>query len=170
MGGHHLDGRVPGQRREHLGGPSGRLPPLADRDHGTHQRSHHVVAERVRDHVGHRDSGFVPPPLQPPQRPHRGGPGALPAERREVMLPQQAARRGVHRVEIQRAEMPHGLVPLQRVGQRRIVAHPVGVPPPQRREPRVETWRRGLRTEHPHLRRQHPAQPVPEPAFSGLCW
>jgi hypothetical protein len=170
VGRQHLDGGVPGQRGEHPRGPPGRLPPRTDRDQRTHQRSHHVVTERVGDHVGHGDTRFVAPPFQPPQRPHGGGPRALPAERREVMLAEQSGRRGVHGVEIQRPEMPHGPVPLQRVGPPRIVAHPVGVPPPQRREPRVETGRRGLGSEHLHIRWQHPAQPVTEPTAGGHCW
>jgi hypothetical protein len=163
VGRHHPDPGVAEPGGEYPGRPLDRLPPLADHDQRAHQRPHHIVTKRIRHHLRDRDPGAVAMPLQPLQRPDRGGPGAFLAERGEVMFAEQADGGGIHRTEVKRPESPHGPVPLQRVGERRIVAHPVRIPPPQRGEPRVEPGRRRLRPEHPHVSRQHPAQPVNKP-------
>jgi len=76
-----------------------------------------------------------------------------------VIYTTAGSRRGVHAAEVDPVPVPESLVPAQRVSQRRIVADPVGVSPPQRREPGVEAGRRGLDRPDPDLRRQQPGQP-----------
>ena len=69
-------------------------------------------------------------------------------------------RRLVHPLDVDPARVPERVVPAQRVGRRRIVAHPVGVAAPQRGEPGVEPVRGGADRPHPDVGRQLPGQPA----------
>ena len=99
------------------------------------------------------------------QRAHRGGALAAAAERREVMLAQAARRRPRSSAPTSSSRGCHSVsCAAQRIGGRGIVADPVGVAPPQRREPRVEPAGAGPDRVDPHVRRQQPGQPPSTPA------
>ena len=159
MRGNDPHGRVPHRRGEHLRGPGRRAAALADRKQRANERTHHVVAERVRDHAANRHTVGVARPLQAAQRPHGRRPLPLAAERGEVMLPEQQRRRLIHGGKVQVPRIPERVMPPQRIRPRRVIADPVRVPPPERREPRVKPVGRHADGAHPEVRRQRPRQP-----------
>ncbi len=73
--------------------------------------------------------------------------------------PSSRVRGLVHRVDVQRAPVPQHVVPPQRLGPERVVADPVGVAPPQRREPGVEAGRGDADGADPDVGRQHAGEP-----------
>jgi hypothetical protein len=154
-----LHGRVADGRREHLRRPGGRTTALTDREQRAHQGAHHVVTERVGHDDADRHSVGVAQPVEAAQRADRRRPLPASAEGREVMLAEQQRRGLVHRRQVQRAGIPERVVPAQRIGVGRMVADPVGVPPPQRGEAGVEPLGGGPDRVHPDVRRQRPRQP-----------
>jgi hypothetical protein len=131
---------------------------LPDRDQAADQGPDHAVAERVGADRADRDAGVVPPPGQLLQGADRRGALALPAERREVVAPDQHGRGGVHRRQVQGSGPGEDLGAGERVDHGRRVRDPVGVAPPQRPEPGVEA---GCGLDHPaypHVARQQPVQ------------
>jgi hypothetical protein len=155
----HPHGRVADGRREHLRRPGRGTTALTDREQRADQGAHHVVAERVGDDHAHRDPVGVALPVEAAQR--ANGRRALPtaAEGREVMLAEQQRRGLVHGRQVERAGVPERVVPAQRVGVGRVIADPVGVAPPQRREAGVEPLGGGRDRAHPDVRRERPRQP-----------
>jgi hypothetical protein len=152
-------GRVAHGRRQHLRRPRGRAAALTDRKQRAHQGAHHVVAERVGHDHAHRHRVGVALPVEAAQRADRRRPLPAAAEGREVTLAEQQRRGLVHGREVERAGVPERVVPAQRVGGGRVIADPVGVPPPQGGEAGVEPL--GCRPDrvHPDIRRQRPRQP-----------
>ena len=75
----------------------------------------------------------------------------------------EAAFIGVH---VQRPVVPQHMAAQQRIDARRVVAHPVGVPPPDRREARVEAGGR-LRDRATPVRRAAAARPAAAAACPG---
>jgi hypothetical protein len=152
-------GRVADRRRQHQRRPGRRTAALADREQRADQGAHHVVAERVGHDHADRHPGRVALPVKAAQR--ADGRGALPAaaEGGEVMLAKQQRRRLVHGRQVERPRVPERVVPAQRVGRGGLIADPVGVPPPQRREAGVEALGGGPDRVHPDVRRQRPRQP-----------
>ena len=83
------------------------------------------------------------------------------------MFAQAGPGRLVHARDVDRARVPERVVPAQRIRRGRVVAHPVGVAPPQRGEPRVEPVLGAADRPHPEVGRQQPGQPVPEGSADG---
>jgi hypothetical protein len=156
---HDPDGRVADAGREHLRRPGRRAAALTDREQRPYQRPNHVVTERVGHDGPYRNSVGVALPVEAAQRADRGGPLPAAAEGREVMLAEQQRRGLVDGREVERAMVPERVVPAQRIGGGRVIADPVGVPPPQRREAGVEAVGGGPDRVHPDVRRQRPCQP-----------
>ena len=94
---------------------------------------------------------------------------AAPAERGEVVQPDQPGRGRRHRRLVQRARPGQHLAPPQRVHAGRRVADPVLVAPPQCGEPGVERRAAPRRSAHPDVGRQHAGQPARQlgPAVPG---
>jgi hypothetical protein len=157
--GDHSHGGVADGRRQHLRRPGRRTAALTHREQGAHQGAHHVVAERVGHDDPHRDPVRVALPVEAAQRAHRRRPLPAAAEGREVMLAEQQRCGLVHGRQVERAGVPERVVPAQRIGGGRVIADPVGVPSPQRREAGVEALGRGPDRVHPDVRRQRPRQP-----------
>jgi hypothetical protein len=157
--GHDPDRGIAGRGREQVLGPAGRPAALADGDQRADQRAHHVVAERVGHHRGDQDAGLVPVPVQAAQRPHGGRSRPAPAEGGEVVLTQAARGRLVHGGHVKPPEVPERLVPAHRVRGGPVVAHAVGVTPPQRGEPRVEPVGSRTRRAGADVGGQDPVQP-----------
>jgi hypothetical protein len=117
------------------------------------------VTERVGHHDAYRDPVGVALPVEAAQRADRRRPLPAAAEGREVMLAEQQRCGLVHGRQVERAGVPERVVPAQRIGGGRVVADPVGVPSPQRREAGVEALGGGPDRVHPDVRRQRPRQP-----------
>ena len=156
----HPHGRVADGRREHLRRPGRGAAALTDREQRAHQGAHHVVAERVGDDDAHRHPVVVALPVEAAQRADRGRALPAAAEGREVVLPEQRRRGLVHRRQVERASVPERVAPAQRIGRGRVIADPVGVAPPQRREASVEPRGGGPDRAHPDVRRERPRQPA----------
>jgi len=157
---HDAHRRVPDCGGENLRGPGRRAAALTDREQRADECADHVVAEGVGDHPADGHPVRAALPVEAAQRAHGGRALPLAAERGEVVLAGQRLGGLVHRGEVERARIPQGVVPPQRIRTARIVAYPVGVPPPQSGEPRVESVRRRRYRTHPHVRRQRPGQPA----------
>jgi hypothetical protein len=156
---HDPDRGIADRGGQDRGWPARRAPALAHGEQRADQGSHHVVAERVRHHRRDRDAVPVALEFQAAQRPDGGRPRPAAAERGEIVLAQDRARRLVHGGHVQLPEEPQRLVPAQRIRAGRVVAHAVGVAPPQRGEPGVEPVGRDVRAVHPDVGRQHARQP-----------
>jgi len=154
-----LHGRVADGRRQHLRRPGRRTAALTHREQRSHQRADHVVAERVGHHGADRHPLGVALPVKAAERTDRRRPLPTTAEGREVVLAEQQRGRLVHRRQVERARIPEGVAPAQRIGVGRLVADPVGVPPPEGGEAGVEPLGRGRDRVHPDVRRQRPRQP-----------
>ncbi len=154
-----MDGGVPHPRGQHLRRPLHRPVPVPHEQHRADQRPHHVVAERIGPHRRRDDPVRAPLPAQLLERADRGR--ALPplAVGREVVLPQQRPGGGVHRLDVQVPVVPQHMPAQQRVHAPVVIGDPVRVPPPDRREPRVEPVRRRCDPPHPDVLRQPPGQP-----------
>ena len=116
----------------------------------------------------HRHPVGVALPVEAAQRADRRRALPAAAEGREVVLPEEQRRGLVHGRQVERAGVPERVVPAQRVGVGRVVADPVGVAPPQRREAGVEPLGGGPDRAHPDVRRQRPRQP-PQGGRAVLC-
>jgi hypothetical protein len=152
-------GRVAYGRREQLRRPGRRTAALTHREQRAHQSAHHVVTERVGHDDAYRRPVLVALPVEAAQRADRGRALPAAAEGREVMLAEQQRCGLVHGRQVERAGVPERVVPAQRVSVGRVIADPVGVPPPQRGESGVEPLRCGPDRVHPDVRRQRPRQP-----------
>ena len=152
-------GRVADGRRQHLRRPGRRPAALTDREQRAHQGAHHVVAERVGDDRAHRHPVGVALPVEAAQRANRRRALPTAAEGGEVMLAQEQRGGLVHGRQVERAGVPERVVPAQRIGVGRVIADPVGVAPPQRREAGVEALGGGPDRAHPDVRRERPRQP-----------
>ena len=159
MRGDDPHGRVADGGREHLRRPGRRATALTHREQRADQGADHVVTERVGHHDADRHPVGVALPVEAAQRADRRRPLPTSAEGREVMLAEQQRRGLVHRRQVERARVPECVVPAQRVGVGRVVADPVGVPPPQRGKAGVEPLGGGPDRVHPDVRRQRPRQP-----------
>jgi hypothetical protein len=156
---HDPDGRVADRGREHLRRPGRRAAALTHRQQRAHQGANHIVTERVGHDDAHRNPVSVALPVEAAQRADRRRPLPAAAEGREVMLAEQQRRGRVHGRQVERAGVPERVVPAQRIGGGRVIADPIGVPSPQRREPSVEALGGGPDRVHPDVRRQRPCQP-----------
>ena len=159
MRGNHAYGRVSGRRGENFSRPGRRTAAFPDREHRSDEGAHHVVAERIRYHAANGYPVHVPLPLQAPQRPHGRRSLPPPTKRGKVMLAEQQQSRLIHSAKIQRPRIPECVMPPQRVRTRRVIADPIGIPPPKRRKPRVKSVGRELNSTHPKVRRQRPREP-----------
>jgi hypothetical protein len=83
------------------------------------------------------------------------------------VLTEAPGSRLVHPPQVERGSVPQGVAAAQRVSSRRIVAHPVGVAPPEGGEPGIETVRGRPDRAHPDLRREQPAEAADGGTFSG---
>ena len=154
----------PGQ---HVGRPVHAAPALADREAGADQGAHHGVAERVGDH---RRATSSPSVLA---RPATGRAGCAPSSRpradgrtrrSRAHRAGRAAARPSRRQSSGRPCQSTSCAP-QRVGPERVVADPVGVAAPERREPGVEAGRgETRRARTPMSRGRHARQPATEGA------
>ncbi len=160
MRAHDVHGGVAHARGQHLRRPLGPPVPVPHEQQRPDQRTHHVVAEGVGAHGRGDDAVLAPHQAQLLQGADRGRALPLLAVRREVVLPQQPARRLVHGVDVQRPVVPEHVVPQQRVDAAGVVGDPVGVAAPDRREAGVEAARRLGDRPDPHVPRQPPGQPL----------
>jgi hypothetical protein len=156
----HPHRRVAEGRGEHLRRPGRGTAALTDREQRAHQGAHHVVTERVGDDDAHRHTVGVALPIEAAQRADGGRALPAAAEGREIVLPEQQRRGLVHGRQVERAGVPERVAPAQRVGLGRVIADPVGVAPPQRREAGVESLGGGPDRAHPDVRRERPRQPA----------
>ena len=156
---HDPDGRVADGGREHLRRPGRRAAALTHREQRPHQGANHVVTERVGHDDAYRNPVGVALPVEAAQRADRRRPLPAAAEGREVMLAEQQRCGLVHGRQVERTGVPERVVPAQRIGGGRVIADPVGVPSPQRREAGVEALGGGPDRVHPDVRRQRPCQP-----------
>ena len=129
-------------------------PALAHGEQRADERADHVVTERVGHHVATTTPSLALPSRAgaahgPWSRPHAS------AERGEVMLAEQQ-RRGLVQPPGRAGAGTRRVVPAQRVGAGRVITDPVGVPPPQRGEPRVKALGRA-RTRAPGCQAAAPA-------------
>jgi hypothetical protein len=152
-------GRIADARREHLRRPGRRTTALTDREQRAYEGAHHVVAERVGHHDADRHPVAVALPVQTAQRADRRRPLPAAAEGREVMLAEQQRCGLVDGRQIERSRVPERVMPSQRVSVGRVIADPVGVPPPEGGEAGVEPVGGGPDRAHPDVRRQRPGQP-----------
>jgi hypothetical protein len=164
----HADGRIADRGCEQRGGPAGRPSPFADGEQRADQGADHVVAERVGDHGGDRDAVIVPVPGQGAERPDGGRALTPTAEGGEIVLAQARPPGLVHGRQVEPPEVPQRLVPAQRIGGGLVVTDTVGVAPPQRGEPRVESLGREGRGAHPDIGGQQAGQAGEDPARSVI--
>jgi hypothetical protein len=118
------------------------------------------VAERVGHHDAYRHPVGVALPVKAAERANRRRPLPAAAEGGEVMLAEQQRRGRVHGRQVERARVPERVVPAQRISVGRVIADPIGVPPPERREAGVKPLGRQPDRPHPDVRRQRPGQPA----------
>ena len=158
---HDHDPGVAGGVGQHLVGPLGVIPPLADRDQQAHQGTHHRVAERIR---ANRRLEVVAGAgrAELPERTSRRRAFAALAERREVVQAEQALAGGVHGIDVEAALPPYDGGACQRVGPGRTVEHPVGVAALQGGEAGVEAVRGDGQRPQDDVVGQEPPQPALE--------
>ena len=139
MGRHHRDPAAALPQCLDLGRPVDRLPAKADRNHRPDQGADHRVAEGVRDDTPFDDPVGASGPGELDEGPHGRRPLTSFAEGGEVPQAHQQRTGPGHRVEVEVLAQPYSVPTSERVVSGRRVGDPVGVPPPYRCEPRVET-------------------------------
>src|SRR5918996_3439814 len=156
----HGHARIPTARSQHLCRPPHRPPAVANGEQGSDHGPDLVVAEGVGLDGCHREIALCTFPPQGPKRPDGRRIVTWPAVRREVVLADQRRGGGIHGAQVERPGVPEHRTAEQRIDAVRAVTDPVRVPPPQRREPRVEPRGYDRGVSHPQVRRQHSGQPV----------
>ena len=125
------------------------------------------MAERVGFDARDGDADVVANPLEYEQRSHRRCPLAAAAKGGEVVLAEKQRGRRIHRVEVERVRMREGVVAARR--EEPVIGDAIGVPPAQRREPRVKSGGCDGDRSHPDVEPKHAIEPARDSVRSDVA-